>query len=69
VVPAGSKRFDLAALRAFLEDAGVAKFKWPERVEAVEALPRNPTGKVEKWRLRDDVAAKLRAEAITSAVG
>jgi acyl-CoA synthetase (AMP-forming)/AMP-acid ligase II len=69
VVPAGSKRFDLVALRAFLEDVGVAKFKWPERVEAVEALPRNPTGKVEKWRLRDDVAAKLRAEAITSAVG
>lgn len=69
VVPAGSKRFDLAALRDFLEEARVAKFKWPERVEVVESLPRNPTGKVEKWRLRDDVAAKLRAEAITSAVG
>jgi acyl-coenzyme A synthetase/AMP-(fatty) acid ligase len=69
VVPAGSGGFDLPALRAFLGDARVAKFKWPERVEVVDTLPRNPTGKVEKWRLRDDIAAKVRAEVTPSDVG
>jgi cyclohexanecarboxylate-CoA ligase/acyl-CoA synthetase len=65
-VPTGSGRFDLPAMRAFLEAARVAKFKWPERVVVVETLPRNPTGKVEKWRLREDIAAKVRAEGAPS---
>jgi len=40
----------------FLDEARVAKFKWPERVETVESLPRNATGKVEKWKLRETVS-------------
>jgi acyl-CoA synthetase len=61
VVLKGSARFDLTTLRVFLEEARVAKFKWPERVETVESLPRNPTGKVEKWKLREDIAARVLA--------
>ena len=34
----------------------VAKFKWPERLEIVDALPRNPVGKVLKRELRDRIA-------------
>jgi len=34
-----------------LSAAGVARFMWPERLELVEALPRNPTGKVLKGEL------------------
>jgi len=30
----------------------LARFKWPSRVEVVEVLPRTPTGKVQKGRLR-----------------
>jgi 2,3-dihydroxybenzoate-AMP ligase len=54
---------DLAALSAFLEGRGVARFKWPERLELVEALPVTNVGKVDKKRLREDIAARLAAES------
>jgi cyclohexanecarboxylate-CoA ligase len=31
----------------------VAKQFWPERLEIVEALPRTPSGKIQKFPLRD----------------
>ncbi len=40
-----------------LSDAGVARFKWPERLEVVDALPRNPVGKILKRELRERLAA------------
>ena len=35
--------------------ADVAKFKWPERLEIVNALPRNPVGKILKRELREQL--------------
>lgn len=49
----------LDELRDYLERLGVARFKWPERVEVVEALPRTPVGKVAKNLLREDVERRL----------
>lgn len=40
--------FDLAELRRFFEELGVARYAWPERVEVVDELPRNPIGKVDR---------------------
>jgi cyclohexanecarboxylate-CoA ligase len=40
-------------VRAFLAAEGVAKQFWPERVETLEAMPRTPTGKIQKFVLRD----------------
>jgi non-ribosomal peptide synthetase component E (peptide arylation enzyme) len=54
---------DLAALSAFLEGRGVARFKWPERLELVDALPVTNVGKVDKKRLREDIVARLAAES------
>jgi len=54
---------DLPALSAYLEERGVARFKWPERLEIVEALPVTNVGKVDKKKLREDIAAKLEAGA------
>jgi 2,3-dihydroxybenzoate-AMP ligase len=50
---------DLAAVSAYLDGRGVARFKWPERIEVVDALPVTNVGKVDKKKLRDDIAAKV----------
>ncbi len=39
--------------------AGVARYKHPERLEIVDALPRNPVGKVLKRSLRERLAAAM----------
>ena len=50
--------FDLAELVAFLRtEKKVASYKLPERLLVLEALPRNPVGKVLKRDLRQAVAA------------
>jgi acyl-CoA synthetase len=45
---------DLDGLRAHLEDRGVGKELWPERLVVVDALPRASGGKVAKGALRED---------------
>jgi salicylate---CoA ligase len=57
----GSEALGLEDLRAFLGDR-VARYKWPERLEVVDELPVTSVGKVDKSRLREDIAAKLEAE-------
>ncbi len=47
---------------ACMAAAGVAKPKWPERVEVLDALPKTPAGSIEKVLLRDWIAEKLAAE-------
>ncbi|MGH3935746.1 MAG: AMP-binding enzyme, partial [Pseudonocardiaceae bacterium] len=49
----------LADLCAFLEYEGLAKYKWPERLEYLDALPRTPIGKIFKRALRDDITRRL----------
>ena len=63
VVPApGVPPLDFAGLQQHLAAAGVSKYYWPERLESIEALPRNPVGKIQKNVLRERVAALLEAE-------
>ncbi|MTE17732.1 AMP-binding protein [Streptomyces sp. TRM43335] len=52
----------LREIRRFLEDGGLAPFKLPERVVRVSALPLTGTGKIDKARLREDVATRVAAE-------
>jgi 2,3-dihydroxybenzoate-AMP ligase len=49
----------LADICAYLEAAGLAKYKWPERLELIGTLPRTQIGKVAKSALREDIARKL----------
>jgi 2,3-dihydroxybenzoate-AMP ligase len=49
----------MASVRAHLEELGVAKFKWPERLEHVPELPQTNVGKIDQKRLRADVVDKL----------
>ena len=47
-----------AALARVLERAGLARQKWPEEIHPVDDFPRTPSGKVRKYVLRADVAAR-----------
>jgi 2,3-dihydroxybenzoate-AMP ligase len=49
----------LADICAYLEAEGLAKYKWPERLELIGALPRTQLGKVTKVTLRADISSKL----------
>jgi cyclohexanecarboxylate-CoA ligase len=44
---------DLALVHAHMAGYRVAKQYWPERVEFLDALPRTPSGKVQKFKLRE----------------
>jgi cyclohexanecarboxylate-CoA ligase len=44
---------DLAGLQAYMAECKVAKQYWPERVQILHALPRTPSGKVQKFKLRE----------------
>nr|WP_318382774.1 (2,3-dihydroxybenzoyl)adenylate synthase EntE [uncultured Enterobacter sp.] len=48
-------------MRRFLREQGVAEFKLPDRVECVDALPLTPVGKVDKKKLRHDLAQRSQA--------
>ncbi|HRH85237.1 MAG TPA: AMP-binding protein [Rubrivivax sp.] len=43
----------LEELQAYMAESKVAKQYWPERVEVVTALPRTPSGKIQKFKLRE----------------
>ena len=48
----GAPDFDLAACRAWFAARGIARFKTPERIVVVEALPLLATGKPDRAALR-----------------
>ncbi len=52
--PAGELTFE--AMQQYLDAQQVSKTYWPERLEIVDDLPRTPSGKVQKYVLRERVA-------------
>jgi len=46
----------LPELTAHLADLGMAKQYWPERLEVRDALPKTPSGKIQKFQLRTELA-------------
>ena len=62
VIPRLGRGLTLEELTSFLLDKKIAKFKLPERLEVVESFPLTGVGKVSKKDLRDQIAAKLKAE-------
>jgi len=46
----------LAELTAFLAEAGMAKQFWPEQLEVIDAFPKTPSGKIQKFQLRQTLA-------------
>lgn len=62
VLEPGAGPVTLESLREFLAGAGLAKYKWPERVEVVDAFPLTNVGKVSKVDLRADIARRIESE-------
>ncbi len=59
----GEPDFDFAEMQRFLDGCQVAKHYWPERLERVTSLPHNPTGKVQKFLLRERIRQLIESEA------
>lgn len=57
----------LPDLCAFLLEQQIAKFKLPERLEVVASFPLTSVGKVSKKDLREQVASRMREEAMANA--
>jgi len=58
VIPREHAALELADLTRFLSAHGMAKQYWPERLEVLREMPRTPSGKIQKFKLRE-WAAKL----------
>jgi 2,3-dihydroxybenzoate-AMP ligase len=62
IIPKPGKSVELRELVSFLTEAGLAKYKLPERVELVDEFPLSPFGKVSKQILTKRIAEKMREE-------
>ncbi|MEU8975589.1 3-phosphoshikimate 1-carboxyvinyltransferase [Streptomyces monashensis] len=52
VVQGSGAELTFEQMQRYLDGHQVAKQYWPERLERIDALPRNPIGKVKKFELR-----------------
>jgi 2,3-dihydroxybenzoate-AMP ligase len=52
----------MATVQEHLGTLGLAKFKWPERLEWLTEMPRTSVNKIDKKALRADIVARLAAE-------
>jgi cyclohexanecarboxylate-CoA ligase/acyl-CoA synthetase len=57
VVPREGKSLTLKELTDFLDGMGIAKYKLPEFLRIIDELPMTPTGKVQKFKLKEDYLA------------
>jgi non-ribosomal peptide synthetase component E (peptide arylation enzyme) len=62
VIPQPGHSIDVASIADFLLTSGLAKQKFPERVELVEDLPRTASGKVQKNMLRARITEILQRD-------
>jgi non-ribosomal peptide synthetase component E (peptide arylation enzyme) len=56
----------IAELGEFLRQIGIAKFKWPERIEVVSEFPLGKSGKVHKPELKRIIAERLELERVAA---
>lgn len=55
----------VADFAAHMQSLGLAKFKWPERIEVLEALPLTNVGKLDKAPLRERLSKETETETRT----
>jgi len=62
VIPKPGEALTLAELVAYLDARQLSKQKFPERLEIVSEFPMTPSGKIQKYRLRQIIKEKIEAE-------
>jgi cyclohexanecarboxylate-CoA ligase len=62
VIPREGEALTLPEIVAFLERHQLARQKFPERLELVSEFPMTPSGKIQKYRLRELVAERIASE-------
>ncbi len=63
----GNQAPTVAEVGEYLKDLGLAKFKWPERIEVIAELPLTNAGKLSKPRLKELIVQKLAGENAATA--
>ena len=64
IVPNAGETITLDYITSIMEDAKVAKFKRPRRVEIIDKMPVSAGGKISKFALKEDITKKLKAEGV-----
>ncbi len=59
VVPKPGQRIDLPQLVAYLKEQKIAVQYIPERLEVRESMPSTPSGKIQKFKLREELRASI----------
>lgn len=59
VLSAPNQELTLDEVREFFAKINIAKYKYPERIEVIPSMPRNESGKIQKYILRADIKNKL----------
>ena len=62
IVPRPGETLTLEDVTSYVKEQGIAVYKFPERLEIIDAIPRNPVGKILKTKLREDLKAKMAKE-------
>ena len=53
MLPGAGEAPDLTSVRTHFEQAGMARQKWPEDIRTIAEFPRTPSGKIQKFVLRE----------------
>jgi len=57
IIPEPDEAFTLPEMRTFLAAQQVTRQFWPDQVQVMDAFPTTPSGKVQKFELRQMLAA------------
>ena len=64
IIPVAGASLDIAEVQDWMAKSGLAKQKWPERIETVDAFPMTPSGKVQKFNLRKFLAQETNDDEV-----
>jgi acyl-CoA synthetase (AMP-forming)/AMP-acid ligase II len=56
IIPVSGATLDITEAQDWMAKSGTAKQKWPERIVTVDSFPMTPSGKVQKFKLREFLA-------------